>query len=380
MKLRILIMLAWSAILFSNVAQAHKPSDSYLRLKIAENHIAGQWAIALRDLDYAIGLDSNDNGEITWGELREHYANISAYALARLQLASQDSPCQIAPIQSHQQRVERLSDGSYASFDFTADCSATIQELSIDYSLFFDLDPQHRGLVQLQQGLVEHSIVLSPSQSSRHIQLQHSNWMQQFADYFASGVWHIAIGFDHILFVVTLLLPAVLYRQAGRWQQVSNFRAAAIDSLKVVTAFTIAHSITLSLASLDIVRLPGSLVEATIAASVVIAALNNLIPLFPARRWSFAFAFGLIHGFGFAAVLSDVGLSDGSLAISLLAFNLGVEAGQLAIVASLLPILYLLRRQRLYRPLIHVSGSMCAVAIGMLWLYERLSGAAILSS
>ena len=139
----------------------------------------------------------------------------------------------------------------------------------------------------------------------------------------------------------------------------------------MVTAFTLAHSITLSLAALGVISLPSRLVESAIAASVVLAALNNVYPLVYQGRWIVAFCFGLIHGFGFASVLADLGLPQGSLLLALVAFNIGVELGQLAIVASFLPIAYGLRCTRLYRRVILVGGPLIVAAIAMFWLVER---------
>ena len=140
---------------------------------------------------------------------------------------------------------------------------------------------------------------------------------------------------------------------------------------KVVTAFTVAHSITLSLAALGVISLPSRLTESAIAASVVLAALNNVHPVVYGGRWIIAFAFGLIHGFGFASVLTDLGLPQGSLLLALVAFNLGVELGQLAIVAVFLPVAYALRDTRLYRLGILIGGSLLVAAIAAVWLIER---------
>lgn len=139
----------------------------------------------------------------------------------------------------------------------------------------------------------------------------------------------------------------------------------------MVTAFTLAHSITLSLATLGLVQLPSRLVESVIALSVIVAAANNVFPLFSERRWVMAFVFGLIHGFGFASVLADLGLPTGTLVIALLGFNLGVEAGQLAIVAAFLPAAYLLRDTVFYRRAILVGGSLLVAALATVWLMER---------
>ncbi|EGF31347.1 hypothetical protein IMCC9480_36 [Oxalobacteraceae bacterium IMCC9480] len=193
----------------------------------------------------------------------------------------------------------------------------------------------------------------------------------QFIDYAREGVWHIWIGFDHILFLLALLLPAVVFRQNKQWEAVGAFKPAFWSVLKIVTAFTLAHSITLTLATLGVISLPSRWVESTIAASVVIAALNNIYPLFRDRRWMMAFLFGLIHGFGFASVLSDLGLPKNALVLALVGFNVGVELGQLAIVAAFLPLAFYLRRTMLYRRIILLGGSGLIALLATAWLVER---------
>ena len=141
--------------------------------------------------------------------------------------------------------------------------------------------------------------------------------------------------------------------------------------LRIVTAFTLAHSITLSLAALSVVTLPSRLVESTIALSVVLAALNNLWPLVGGRRWAVAFGFGLIHGFGFASVLADLGLPRDALVLALVGFNLGVELGQLAIVTLFLPVAYGLRHTWIYRRIIFSGGSALIALVAAVWLLER---------
>jgi hypothetical protein len=194
---------------------------------------------------------------------------------------------------------------------------------------------------------------------------------RQFLDYFRTGVWHIWTGFDHILFLCALLLPAVLEHRGGRWQAVASFREAFLEVLSIVTAFTIAHSLTLSLAVLGFITLPSRLIESTIAASVVVAALNNVYPMIAKRLWLVAFVFGLVHGLGFANVLTDLALPKPALAVSLVSFNLGVEAGQLAIVAAVLPLAYLARRSWLYPRLVVGAASLSIAAVASVWLIER---------
>jgi hypothetical protein len=224
------------------------------------------------------------------------------------------------------------------------------------------------------------ALVFAESSAEQPLPLEAPGVWQTLRQYVVEGVWHIWVGFDHILFLLSLLLPAVLVWGAPRWQPVASARSAFVEVLKVVTAFTAAHSITLSLATLGIVSLPSRLVESTIAASVVLAALNNIRPLFRERRWAMAFGFGLVHGFGFASVLVDLGLPRDALAIALLGFNLGVELGQLAIVAAFLPLALALRDTRFYQRVVLVGGSLAIALLAAIWFVERAFGLALLAS
>ncbi|WP_395405408.1 HupE/UreJ family protein [Pseudoduganella sp. UC29_106] len=204
-----------------------------------------------------------------------------------------------------------------------------------------------------------------------HVNLTRPTRWTQFAAYVRHGVWHIWIGFDHILFLISLLLPAVLVRRDRQWHEAPAFRGAAMDVLKIVSAFTLAHSVTLSLAALHVMSLPSRWVESAIAASVAVAALNNIVPVVRGKRWLAAFVFGLVHGFGFASVLADLGLPRDALALALVGFNVGVEIGQIAIVAAFLPLAYAVRGTWLYRRVMLVGGS-CAIALlAALWFGER---------
>ena len=352
-------------------ALAHKPSDSRLSLDAsgATGPIAGRWDIALRDLDEAVGLDADGDGRITWGELRARHAQIATYALARLSIEADGRACRI---EAGEQLVDQLGDGAYTVLPLQVHCPAGARELRIGYRLLADIDAQHRGLLSLSTAGGTRSAILLPQGEAQRFVLRQAGRWQQFVDYLVEGVWHIWIGLDHILFLLSLLLPAVLVWQAPRWQPVERTAAAYWEVLRVVTAFTLAHSITLSLATLQILDPPSRAVEATIAASVLLAALNNLWPVVLGRRWLVAFGFGLIHGFGFASVLAELGLPADALLLALLGFNLGVELGQLAIVAGFLPLACALRRTWLYRRLIFVGGSAAIAVLAALWLAERV--------
>ncbi|MEO8656720.1 MAG: HupE/UreJ family protein, partial [Ramlibacter sp.] len=321
------ILLA--ALLLPLAALAHKPSDSYLTMRGTEGSadIAVRWDIALRDLDYVLELDRDGNGALTWGEVRQRADDITRYATGHLQLAGGSRACAwetTAPMM-----LDKHSDGTYAVLALVARCDNLNQGLKAHYSLLFDVDPSHRGLVQwiAPGGAASQALIFGTESAEQSLALAPQGAWETLRQYVVEGIWHIWTGFDHILFLLSLLLPAVLVRRQQRWEPAASLRGSLLEVLKVVTAFTLAHSITLSLAALQVISLPSRLVESTIALSVVVAALNNLRGTIERRRWVMAFVFGLIHGFGFASVLADLGLPQGALVLALVGFNLGVELG-----------------------------------------------------
>ncbi len=268
--------------------------------------------------------------------------------------------------------MEEFSDGQYLHFDFVLEQSSAPRGLEITYQLFFETNSLHRGLFRLESGGKTQMAVFSPSHPSQSFQFGPGSSGRQFLVFLREGVWHIWTGYDHILFLLALLLPSVLQRQAGQWNGVGAFRPASWNVLKIVSAFTVAHSLTLTVAVLGLVKLPSRLTESAIAFSVVLAAANNLWPLVRERGWMVAFGFGLVHGFGFATALSDFGLGHERLALTLLAFNMGVEIGQLAIVACFLPLAFVLRRTWFYQiPLLRLGSAFVIVVAGA-WCAERV--------
>ena len=353
-------------LLAASGARAHKASDAYLVLESESKDLRGAWEVGLRDLELAIGLDADGDGAITWGELRAAQDRIASLLLSRLDLAASGKSCVLQP---EGILTDRRADGAVAVLRFSAACSAPTFRLDVDYRLLFDQDPLHRGLVRLRGHGKEAAAVFSPDRERQTLDLG-GGWAQA-ASFLREGVAHIFSGVDHVLFLLALLLPAVLRREGSGWRPVESWRPALRETLLVVSAFTAAHSITLSLAVLELVRLPSRWVESAIALSVLLAALNNLVPLFRGRQWAFAFGFGLLHGFGFAGALAELGLPATRLAAALVAFNLGVEAGQLAIVSAALSLAYAVRRTRAYPRLGLAAGSAAIAVLSATWLVER---------
>lgn len=361
----LLLLLMW---FLPTVSRAHKPSDSHLVLSHHGAALEGRWDLSLRDLEYALGLDHNFDGEITWGELKLRHDEIARYALARLGISRGGKSCTLASLG---QLVDHHSDGAYTVLRFSLDCPRSHGPLRIDYRLFFDLDPSHRGRLRIDTESGSESAVLTAAERVVEVEPEGRGAWRQLADYGREGVWHIWIGFDHLLFLIALLLPAVLRREAGGWQPLSALRPALWNVFAVVSAFTVAHSITLALSALGLVHLPSRWVESAIALSVVLAALHNLWPVVRGHGARLAFGLGLVHGFGFASVLLDLGLPGGPLALALLGFNLGVEAGQIVVVVVFFLLAWQVRGTRFYRRGVLPVGSWLAAGIATLWLLER---------
>lgn len=362
------------ALLLCSSAWAHKPSDSYLTLRAAEGSkdITVRWDIALRDLDYVLQLDRDGNGELNWGEVRQRTEDITRLATSRLTLSADDKPC--AWVSTGPLMLDKHSDGNYAVLSLSAQCEKLASGVKAAYSLFFDVDPTHRGLVQWMApgSSSTQALIFGTESATQTLALQPVGAWLTLSQYLLDGVWHIWIGYDHILFLLALLLPAVLVRRQGQWKPAPQLGGAVKEVFKVVTAFTLAHSITLSLAALQVVTLPSRWVESAIAASVIVAALSNLRGSLENRRWVMAFVFGLIHGFGFASVLADLGLPKDALVLALVGFNVGVELGQLAIVAVFLPLAFSLRATRFYQVGVLKGGSVIVAILAAWWLVQRL--------
>jgi hypothetical protein len=200
-------------------------------------------------------------------------------------------------------------------------------------------------------------------------------WMSatSFASLFHLGMRHIAEGTDHLLFLLALLLPAPLLACGSRWGGFAGTRVSLLRILKVVSAFTIGHSITLAIAALGLVRVPTRPVEVLIAVSILVSAIHALRPIFPGKEAAIAAFFGLIHGLAFAATLDQLGLGRWERVAGILSFNLGIEAMQLIVVAATMPSLVLMSRTGAY-PFVRVGGALFAGVASAGWIMERMFG------
>lgn len=355
-------------IILSNTAVAHQLSTSYIVAQMDETgRIRGEWQLSLTDLELAVGLDLNANGQLTWGEVKNRQAEIATYLAEHLRLSRARQPCNM-----RFESMERLQDHANEAFavtEFSAQCGLS-GALLVDYTAIFALDSSHQVVLNIGEGTQAHSFVLDDNSRQISIDLRKGNWLTTFKQFVYQGVIHIWIGIDHILFLLVLLLPAVLQRSEQKWQAIASIKTILTNTVWIVSAFTLAHSLTLTATALGWLSPSSRWVELGIALSVLFAALNNIWPLVLRLGW-LTFAFGLLHGMGFAGVLGELGLPPDQQLPSILAFNLGVEIGQLAILAVLLPLLILLRNTSLYNRAVMPVGSFVIAVIAVQWSIER---------
>ncbi len=367
------------AVLFLVVptgTRAHTPSATYLSARLDGTNLTLRWDVALRDLHQGLGLDSNSVSRVPATELQRREEALALDVAAGLKLRANSNA--VALVVTDYTALT-LNDVEYARLLLDArELPPALGELELDARAVFKVDTNMHGFLRLEHSGRVDAVAFNLQQPVHRFDLAGgSGGWQRWLTFIWEGVWHIWIGFDHILFLIALLLPAVLVRKEKRWVPVASLRAAMWNVLGIVTAFTVAHSVTLSLAALEIVSLPSRLVESVIAASVALAAANNLWPVLRGQGWLVAGGFGLIHGFGFASVLADLGLGGGDLVAPLVGFNLGVELGQIAIVLVFVPVAYALRGTGFYRRAVLQAGSALVVALALYWMFERLFAAPV---
>lgn len=371
-------------------AYAHEPNHSYIFLRIAQDKIEGRFEIGRLDLNKALGLSLSE--ELDQSELDPNIPAIKSFILSKVRFGANRGQFDLKLSTVDFMNLDDEDDNVRIYFELSQ-LSEIPKELTINYEPFFDQFSSHKGVLIIEYnwkaGIINnHTLiaeVFTMSDTEKTLDLEDVSLWKGFVAMTKLGVWHIWIGIDHILFLVALVLPAVVRRRnEGElelleypesvntvWKPVAKFRPAALYILKIVTFFTIAHSLTLAIASLNIFTLPSKYVESIIAFSIALAAVHNITPIFKGKEWVIAFVFGLFHGFGFASVLGEKGLEGDYIILSLLGFNVGVEIGQVVIIALVFPLLFLIRTIRFY-PAILKYGSVLLILISIQWCIERL--------
>ncbi len=377
MIIRVTGLLILFAIVFSGPATAHSPDQSYIFLTITDEHVEGRFEVTTKDLNMALGLGLAEQTSPRMQEILAHKSAISAYLRERVGL-SVDGGQHPITITSFEQLDASFAKFVLVHFELPA-LTAPAKEIELSNHLFFDHDDKHRSLLIIENnwktGTIQNEAFISlnfgPDSRLQTLAIDSGSSLRGLWGFIEQGMHHIWIGTDHILFLIALLLPSVMVREGGRWVATPDFRSALIGVIKIVTVFTVAHSFTLSAAALDVMSLNSRLVESIIAISIAAAALYVLWPVFAGHAFWVVLLFGLFHGFGFASVMSELWIPEKYLVWSLLGFNIGVELGQLAIVAMVVPVLFVLRKTALYQRFIMPLGAAALIAISLYWFAER---------
>jgi hypothetical protein len=354
-------------------ALAHRVGESYVFVQVWPDRLEGRWEATLAELDQAIGLDRDGDARVSAEELTAGRDALVAYFHAHFLLRD---PVPAAEAECGMPRLLESELGQYSLLSFRLDVPRA-QRLDLEYTAFFADRPQHRGLLVVEYDdatgkrneTEETALVFRADRTRQVLDLTATPPMRRFATFVGEGIHHIWIGADHVLFLLALILPSVVRRRSGRWEPLPDFRSGLVELVKVATVFTVAHSVTLTLAALGWVKLDSRLVESIIAASVVVAALAH--GLHGRRLWPVVFLFGLFHGFGFATVLGHLTVNPSFLVPALLGFNVGVELGQVTILAVAFPLLYMARRWSAYPAVVLHGGSGVIAAIALVWFVER---------
>ncbi len=371
------VLVAGSAV------NAHTGDQSYLYLDVTEDSLGGRVELPFADVREFLDLELEGSDAEIVAELNENADSLGRYADEHLTLGSGGEEWAL-DFSGAEVLDAEFADPTfgYVLLPFTASVGDEVpRELEITFDPFFDELPDERDALLLigndwAGGVIdnaEESLVrFAPDSRSQIVDLGSTSWLQNVGASFALGLDHIRTGPDHILFVLVLLLPSVLVFANRSWKPASSFGSALWRVLKVVTMFTVAHTITFTLAGLEILPLPGPrLVETVIVLSIAAAALHNLRPIAVNREWIIAFVFGLFHGLGFASLVSGLEVSRSTQLLSLLGRNLGIEVGQALVVLLTFPALFLLRRTVWYQPFFRIS-SLALVLISLGWMTERL--------
>lgn len=374
---RMLARLLLLVMIFGGgLAHAHKASDAYLTLTVQPGgRIEQRLDVALRDLDRVLDLGADEQGQLRWGALRARWGALEQLVDGSVRLVADGLPC--TRVATGAPMLDDHADGRHAVLSRHWQCGVqTPATLDIDYRLFEHSDASHRGIARIDvagrgEPLTRVLVPGEPATVRLGPAADATGWRRALV-FFGEGLHHIAAGADHLLFLATLMLVAVWQRQGPAWAPRVAARATWLEALRLVTAFTASHSVTLGLAAAGVLAPPSRWVESLIAVSVFVAALDNIRPFLPGPRWAMAAVFGLVHGFGFAGPLQDLGLRGGDLAWPLLGFNLGVEAGQLIVVALLLPLALAWRAKPAYRRWVVRPGSGLVAGLALLWTVERV--------
>lgn len=318
-------MLVAILVGFGAPASAHQVDLSTARLALSQDRtVSVEVALKGSDVDRLVGTQVYDARTDTVDPTAVAGAAASILAYINAHLAVTGAGGAACP----PGRPAIVADDDGVLFRATYACAEVAGDIVYRSTVLTERNPSARQVVLIAQGNSEAQALLDADNTAVTLSAPAPSLWSTMRRYLVTGIGHIFLGYDHIAFLIAVVL----------WAR------RLVPVIKIVTAFTIAHSVTLTLAALDVVVIPSRIVEPAIAASIVFVAVENFFSRDIDRRWRVTFAFGLIHGFGFAGALREIGLPSNAIVPALAAFNVGVEIGQVAIVSLVMPLLAVLDR------------------------------------
>ena len=360
-------------------AFGHAKGEDYIFINIEEDGIVGEFQIHIDELRDKLDIGIPEAGSSEVEILRQSENSVYRYIEQNFSIA----PLGLPPYQISFTGVEVGEKiGKFVTYPFRIEAPSIPDRLSVRHNMFYEDDRHHRGLLLIQYnaktgknyGEEYTALIFNPNNQVQELDLNDIPGLLRMREMIIQGMWHIWIGIDHILFLLALILPTVLVRKASSWSPVERPASAIRNLLVIVTLFTIAHSITLSLAAFNIVEIGERFVESVIALSIVLVALNNIFQWISKGSLFTIFFLGLFHGLGFASVMGNLPFRMVDLVGMVVMFNIGVELGQIAVVLALFPILFWLRKSPQYVPVVLKGGSWLLAAVGGYWFAQRAFG------
>jgi hypothetical protein len=371
--------------------EAHRPNQNFIYLSIYEGKMDCRVELRKSDITKVFGFEYGPTEVPDQND--PNVQKMVDYILSHLKFKSSSGNHALTFTELG---LLDLNDGDdFLLFNFSMDNMDPVpSDLDVYDQIFVNELSNHESLLHIERnwktGVLANeslpSLIFGTSNPNQTLDIEEGSILTGFLAMVKSGIYHIWIGLDHILFLIALLIPSVIvYRSKldpkKRWMGIKytdfepdqSFKSALFSVVKIITIFTLAHSVTLSLAALDLINLPSRLVESIIAISIALAAFHNIVPFLNKKEWLIILIFGLFHGFGFASVLAEQSRGGEYLVYSLVGFNIGVEIGQLGIILLAFPLLFLLSRLKQYYVIV-VGFSLLLIAISTYWIIERAFG------
>lgn len=382
-------ILLLGLLLTSAGAISHPMPNSILLMDVRQDGIVAELQLPLGELQLALNRDVTSNSSTL---VQRMGAELKSYVLSHIHAAAEDGRAWTLSIRDMQvNRAEQTDSGPYNELTMNLwmqpPAGSSPRKFTLRYDVMMHQLVTHKAIVSIRQDWAGGKVgpeaqtevgffSVNPKDNSIEpisVSLDEgSNW-RGFKSMFTLGIKHISEGTDHLLFILVLLLPAPLVARGGRWRESGSMKYSLPRLLSIITAFTLGHSLTLLAGAAGWLRLPQGPVELLIAMSVLLTAIHALRPLFPGREAWIAAGFGLVHGLAFASVLHNLQLEGGRMALSILGFNLGVEAMQLFVVVLFVPWLILLSSSAWYK-WIRVAGATATGIAAIAWITERITG------